>query len=484
MESIWTEKSRMPAFQPLVSDVKTEALVIGGGMAGLLTAYFLKQRGIQAVLIEADRIGGGQTQNTTAKITISHNLIYDKLIRQTGEESAGLYLAANWEAILKYEQIITEREIDCRFERVPSFLYSVEDREKIEKEVEAVNRLGCVGEFTTHTALPFSVEGAIRFPAQAQFHPLLFLEHMAKELEIYEKTRALTVEEHRVETENGAVIQAEHIIFATHYPFVNRPGYYFMRMHQERSYAAAFSHVGKVEGMYLGVDPAWNYSFRDYEDYVILGGEGHRTGENPEIPSLQKLQEKAVGWWPGCQLEAMWSAQDCMSPDQIPYIGRYSARLPYWYVATGFGKWGMTSSMVAAMLISDLIRKVPNPWEEVFSPQRELTLPAVKHMARDGQKAAAGLLRSIFAVPDKVQKDLKEGEGGIVEIQGEKTGVYKREDGKIFTVSVRCPHMGCQLEWNPLEKSWDCPCHGSRFNYKGELLDDPAQTDIGGDENE
>lgn len=480
MESIWIRREELPNFQSLTSDKNTEAVVIGGGMAGILTAYLLKHRGVSVILLEADRIGWGQTKNTTAKIALSHNLLYDKLIQKIGREAAGLYLGANWEAILKYEQIITEHNIECMFERVPSFLYSVSDREKIEKEVEAVNHLGCAGEFTTITSLPFPVEGAIRYPAQAQFHPLLFLEGIARDIEIYEKTRVLRVEEHRVITEAGPVVEAEHVIFATHYPFINRPGYYFMRMHQERSYAVAFSGVACMDGMYLGTDAKWDYSFRNSGEFLILGGEGHRTGENLTDASLRKLRDKAALWWPQCRTEAMWSAQDCMSPDQIPYIGRYSARRPYWYVATGFSKWGMSSSMVAAMLISDLIRKVPNPWEEVFSPQRGITLSTAKHMAVDGTKAAAGLLKRAFAVPDHVLENLTIGEGGIVDMQGQKVGVYKREDGKVFTVSVRCPHLGCQLEWNAQEKSWDCPCHGSRFSYKGKLIDNPAQNDIGG----
>lgn len=479
MESIWSKTAKGVEHERLSGNISVEAAVIGGGMAGILTAFFLHQKNIKTIVLEASKTGGGQTKNTTAKITSQHNLIYDKLLKDFGEEKAKQYANANQEAIKKYAEIINQQSIDCSFEEMPAYLYSQSQQDviKLEREAQAAKRLKIGAEFVTQTNLPFPVAGAVKFDSQAQFHPLLFLQAIAKDLTIFENTKAVDVDKNRIITENGTVT-ADYIIFATHYPFINVPGFYFARMHQERSYVLALKDAQKLDGMYLGVDGE-GLSFRNYNDVLLLGGGGHRTGENSAGGKYKFLRSKAAELYPQSSEIHYWSAQDCMTLDDVPYIGQFSPSTPNWYVATGFRKWGMTSSMVSAMIISDAIAGIENPYADVFSPLRFTPSASVKNLAADIGQAVKGLTRQNFTLPKAKLDEIPQGHGGVVEHEGEKIGVYKDENEKTYFVSTRCSHLGCQVEWNPDEKSWDCPCHGSRFDYTGKLLSNPANKDLG-----
>ncbi len=474
-ESIWTRTASLRPREPLSGDRKADAAVIGGGLAGILTAHFLRAAGLETVVLEAARVGSGQTGRTTAKITAQHGLIYERLIDQLGREKAGLYAEANQWAVAEYRRMAREEGIDCDFADCPAYVYATGDPWPIHREAEAARSLGIDAACTADTELPFPVAAALRFEHQARFHPLRFLNAVAEPLALYEKTRVKDVEQNRVMTDRGTVT-AEHIVFACHYPFRNVPGYYFLRMHQERSYVLALENAAELEGLYFGADGD-GLSFRPQGNLLLLGGGGHRTGENSAGGQYQKLRQAARTFWPESRETAAWSAQDGMPLDGVPYIGRFSAATPNWYVATGFQKWGMTSSMVAARLLTDLITTGASPWEEVFTPQRFQPSTAGKALLQESAQAAKGLGRRLFTPPRAEVEALPRGHGGVVEYHGEKLGIYKDDSGEVFCVSVRCPHLGCQLEWNPDEKSWDCPCHGSRFDYRGHLLDGPAQRD-------
>lgn len=476
MESIWKRTEKTNKREMLEGSLDTDVAVIGGGLAGILTAYYLKQYGIDAVVLEAGKIGGGQTGNTTAKVTSQHNLIYDRLIGEFGIEKARQYAAANERAIGEYRRLIEKNGIDCQWRDCPAFLYSIEENDILEKEAKAARQLGISAEVVNETELPFHTEAALRFNGQACFHPLKFLNGIADHVKIYENTPVEMIDKCDLKVRHGAV-HAGKVVFACHYPFVNFPGYYFMRMHQERSYVLALEQTQELEGMYLGIDNP-SLSFRSYGKYLLLGGEGHRTGENSQGGRYDRLREWSREFWPQCTVASKWSAQDAMPMDGIPYIGEFSSSTPDWYVATGFGKWGMTSSMAAALILSDAITGKKNPHADVFSPQRFHFSASAKSLVEDGLKAAVGLTREIFHLPAEKGEELQPGHGGIVEWDGKKAGVYKTEKGKIFAVSARCPHLGCQLEWNPDELTWDCPCHGSRFDYQGNVVDGPAQRNI------
>lgn len=474
MESIWAQSCSIPERERLSGDLETDVAVIGGGMAGILTAFFLQKEGCRVVVLEAKRIGSGQTQNTTAKITSQHGMIYRTLVQTLGEEKARQYAMANQAAVSEFRRIIKEESISCDFEEMDAYVYG-NDVQNLKEEAETAARLGLPAEFSTAVSIPLPAAGAVRFRGQGQFHPLKYIKAISEPLTVFEHTPVYTVEGTTLLTTYGAV-RAKTIVFATHYPFINFPGLYFARMHQERSYVLALENVPKMDGMYIGGEEG-GYSFRSYGDLLLFGGEGHRTGENSQGGRYDALRQMAGVLFPAGREVACWSAQDCITPDRVPYIGSYASGRADWYVATGFQKWGMTSSMVSAMLLRDAICGRENPWAEAFDPGR-FDGETFLGVAGEAGQAVKGLARNLFKIPEETAKKLPAGHGGVVFLKGEKVGVYKEPDGTIHGVDIRCPHLGCQLEWNPDEKSWDCPCHGSRFDYKGNWLCGPAQENI------
>lgn len=463
------------------SDIQTDVAVIGAGLAGVLTAYFLQEQGLSVVVLECKEAGRGITLNTTAKITSQHGLIYQKLVRYKGEERARQYGMANQDAIQKYQEIINQLNINCDFETLPNYIYSLDNESRIQKEVDAASRIGLPAHFTTDTRLPFAVKAAVQFDDQAQFHPIKFLDGVAKKIKIYEHTDVLEIKDTGLIITNHGNVKANSVVITTHYPFINRPGYYFLRLHQEREYIVTLEGCKKetstLNGMYLDADPQ-GFTFRNYQNYLLLGGGKHRAGENKVTTeaAYAQLEEAARKWYPEAHIKYTWSNQDCMTPDQIPYIGRYSARFPNLYVATGFNKWGMTSSMVAAQIISDMICKKENEYHKVFNPRR-LMFSGSKVFLKDVGIITVALLSEHLKIPRDKLEAIERNQAGIIKHDGEKYGVYRDEKDNYYYVTTKCPHMGCSLEWNKNELTWDCPCHGSRFDYHGKLISNPATRD-------
>ena len=383
---------------------------------------------MDCTLIEAKRLCLGVTGSTTAKITSQHGLIYDRLIREFGVEKARMYLQINEQALAEYRAL--SRSIPCDFEERDAFVYSKNDLRPIEQELRALERIGFDASFAKD--LPLPAAGAVKFPRQAQFHPLKFVSGILPGLRIYEHTKAREFVGTTVST-GGGKIRAEKIIIATHFPLLNKHGAYFLKLYQQRSYVLALEGAGTLDGMYVDASEH-GLSFRNYGDVLLLGGGGHRTGK--QGGNWAVLSAFAKTHYPRSREVGRWSAQDCMTLDGVPYIGPYSGRAKDLYVATGFNKWGMTSSMAAAMVLRDMVQERRNPYEELFSPARRILRP---QLAINALEATVNLL-----TPTK----------------------------------PRCPHLGCALKWNPQEHSWDCPCHGSRFTKEGTLLDNPATGDL------
>lgn len=470
MESIWSKNVSMPHFETLESSLDTEAVIVGGGIAGLLIAYKLREKGIDAVILEASEICSGQTANTTAKITCQHGLIYKRLIDAFGEKKALQYARINTRAIDEYERIIKKENINCSFERLPSYLYTFSDVKAVEQEYEAAKKLGIDARIAEKISLPVKIKAALCFENQAQFNPLEFTAAISKKLRIYENTAAVHNGEGSL-TANGKKVRAKHIVIASHYPFIDSAGFYFMRMHQARSYAMAFEDCGKIDGMYYGIDPK-ALSFRNYGGLLIAAGNTHRTGES-DGDEFMRITTKVKALFPKAAEIARWSAQDCMPPDSVPYIGRYSEKLGNFYVASGFQKWGMTSSMAAAEIISDMICGVKNSDAGIFSPARGCAAASCE-LVRNGLHTADALVIKKLKSPSKSVSRLKNGEGDIVRYNGKTVAAYKDESGVIHAVSPNCTHLGCRLSFNSELKSWDCPCHGSRFDIDGRVIDNPA----------
>ncbi|MCI7742837.1 MAG: FAD-dependent oxidoreductase [Clostridiales bacterium] len=426
INSLWAETAKLPSFPSLEQDLKTDILIVGGGMAGLLCACALNRACADYALIEADRICGGVTRNTTAKITSQHGLIYDKLIGEYDVETARLYYEANQAAMSSFRRLAAD--YPCQMETKPAFVYTTGSTEKLGKELQALERIGAKAGYRDSLPLPFAVTGAIEFEDQAQFHPLLLAAGIAAGLNIYGHTPARGFEGNTVYTDKVR-IEAKKILIATHFPIINKHGGYFLKLFQDRSYVLALENATDPAGMFIGAEGC-GPSIRSSGDLLLFGGGAHPTGKKGG--GYAELEALARSCYPGARIKYRWAAQDCMSLDGIPYIGHYGKNTPELYVATGFNKWGMTSSMVSAMILSDLLLERENPYAKVFSPQRSSMHP---QLLVNAFHAAANLL-----TPTR----------------------------------PRCPHMGCALKWNEEEQSWDCPCHGSRFTAEGELLDGPA----------
>ncbi|MDE5996154.1 MAG: FAD-dependent oxidoreductase, partial [Eubacterium sp.] len=373
--------------------------------------------------------------------------------------------------ISDYEKLIKENHIDCDFEKKNAVLYSLEDENIIEKEAIAAKKAGIKCYVTRKTELPFPVKSALVFENQAQFNPLEFLSAISEHLEIYENTKAIRVENNVVFTNRGN-IKAENIVFACHFPFVNFPGAYFLRLNQERSYVVSSKWNGKLNGMYI--DAVKGFSFRTYENNIIIGGGAHRTGKAENGNSFKLIEKKGKMLFPDFKAEYCWSAQDCISLDGIPYIGRLVKSNPNIFVATGFNKWGMTSAMVSANRISDMISGNNCYENSVFSPSRFSLSASSKNICMNTAETVEGFC-GYLGHTNLQARDIACETAGIINYKGKKCGAYRCKDRKLYIVSLKCPHLKCLLNWNDTTKTWDCPCHGSRYDYKGNLLDNPAQ---------
>lgn len=430
MESVWKSTAQAPRFPQQSGNENTDVLIVGGGIAGILCAYYLQKNGIDYMLVEGGSICGGVTGNTTAKITLQHGLCYNTLINNYGFEAAEKYFKANLSALEEYRKL--SEQIDCDFIEKSNFVYSLTNFDCIRSEYEALLKLGAETELHRTVPLPLPVKGAVEVKRQAQFHPLKLLFSLAKGLNIRENTFVQKIKGEDVTTNCGS-IKANKIIITTHFPFINRHGMYFAKLYQHRSYVLAIDNCPDVGGMY--VDEAQNgLSFRNWDNYLFIGGGDHKTGAKGGC--WDELRAFAREHYPDSTECFAWATQDCMSLDGIPYIGSYSPGTPNLLVATGFNKWGMTSSMVAAKALANRVATGTDELGDIFSPQRSMLCA---QLFKNGLSAAASLLTP----------SLK-----------------------------RCPHMGCALKWNPAEHSWDCPCHGSRFSEGGDLLDNPSMKNI------
>ena len=411
-----------------------------------------------------------------------------------GKEKAKQYLEANEQAIQNMKKIIQEERIECEFEEQEAYVFTKEESQipSIKREVEIVNKLGFPAEFVTNLELPVKAIGAIKFSNQAQFNPCKYCVGLMqamkdKNVTIYENTKVVEVKQkskkYEVITEDENRVTAKYVVLASHYPIINIPGYYFLKMYQSLSYVIGVE-TQKVDfqGMYINSEKP-TLSFRMAGEgknrILLIAGSDHKTGEKKDLSkSYKDLENVAKQLDQNAKVKYRWCTEDCISLDKIPYIGEFSSLMPNVYVATGYKKWGITSSNVAANILVDKILGKENPYEEVFSSTRLEPIKNHQEMGNMIKEVTKSLIVEKFKLPKETIEAIQKEEGKIVEVEGKKVGIYKDETGTIFAIKPVCSHLGCELSWNNLEKTWDCPCHGSRFTYQGKSIYTPSIHDL------
>lgn len=511
--SLWIDCKKQKRYPMLEENKQVDICIIGAGLTGITLAYYLVKAGKSVTILEKNEICSHTSGNTTAKITSQHGLIYNYLLQSVGKKEAKQYLDSNEQAINNIKQIVQDEKIDCDFEKQDAYIFTQKQDEiqKLKKEKEALEYLDLDCEFLEK--IPLSTKcndesnkeqvnenkisikkkilGAIRFKNQAQFNPVLYAEGLSNTItknggEIYENSKVIDIkkesENYKVITEKGE-LKCKVLVIASHYPIVNSPGFYFMKMYQETSYLIAIETKEKLfEGMYISSeDPTISFRVAKYKnkDVLLVGGMKHKTGAKINLENSYEILEKvAKQLYPDAKVIFRWNTEDCISLDKIPYIGEFSNLWPNVYVATGYKKWGMTTSNVAANIIRDKILGKKNLYEDVYKSTR---LKPVKNYEELGnmikEVSYSGVINKLKK-EENTMEDVKRGEGKIIEIDGKKVGAYRDNEGKVYAVKPYCTHLGCELSWNDLDNTWDCPCHGSKFDYTGKNIYDPAIKDL------
>ncbi len=538
MKSYWIDSVKeQNKFSALEENIKTDICIIGGGLTGLSTAYNLSKYKIRTVLLEKDEICKQTSGNSTAKITSQHGLIYKYLTDSKGQDFARKYYEANENAIRNIKNIIDKEGIDCDLEYQPAYVFTqkVQDVQKIKDEVEAVNNFGGKAKFIEakdieinklnsveyvenqgeklkisgdniekenfnlerdvvkermKQVLPIKAISGIEFENQAQINPYKYGNALAKicsdsGIKIFEHSKVIDVdtededEYYIITLENGFKIKAKYVVITTKYPIVNIPGFYFVKMYQSSSYAIAMQTKQRLfEGMYIdSEEPTISLRTAKFGDeyLLIVVGFDHKTGAQIDLSnSYRYLEEVAKSLYSEGKIKYHWNTEDCITLDKIPYIGNFSNLWENAYVATGFNKWGITTSNIAAEIITDKILGQENEYEEIFKSTRLEPIKNIKEVTNMVKESVNSLVAKKLELPQEEANQIQNGEGKIVEVNGQKIGIYKNNEGEIYKVNPVCKHLGCELSWNNLDKTWDCPCHGSRYDFKGNLIYGPS----------
>jgi glycine/D-amino acid oxidase-like deaminating enzyme/nitrite reductase/ring-hydroxylating ferredoxin subunit len=491
--SLWVDTAPGTDYPVLTPGLHVDVAVLGGGIAGLTTALLLKRDGAKVAVIEAGRVGAGVTAYTTAKVTSLHGIQYQDVESSFGADGARAYAEANEAGLDRIARFVEELGIDCDWRRKPAYTYAEDESDlaKVQHEVAAAVRAGLKATFTSDTDLPWPVAGAVRVDDQAEFHPRRYMLKLAEAVpgggsHVFERTRAIAVaggEPVRISTTRGE-LTADQVVVATHFPFLDRGGY-FARMHPERSYGLGLylKSGAAPQGMYLSTESP-SHTVRSHPtangEMVIAGGESHKTGQGGDTAErVARLERWARRRFDVKSIEYRWSTQDNMPVDGVPYIGRLAPFQKRIWVATGFMKWGLTNGTAAGMILTDLIGGRDNPWADLFDSTRFKPLASARELVKENANVGVHFVGDHLGRPDvRSTAELGPGEAGIVRRGAGKVAAYREQDGTLHAVSAVCTHLGCQVKWNEAERSWDCPCHGSRFHYTGRVLQGPAVRDL------
>jgi glycine/D-amino acid oxidase-like deaminating enzyme/nitrite reductase/ring-hydroxylating ferredoxin subunit len=491
--SYWVDSTPDTTYPPLDRDLSVDVAIVGAGMVGITAALMLQRQGATVALIEGGRVAGGVTAYTTAKLSSGHGLHYERLESSFGADGARSYGQANEGAIEQIAGWIDELGIDCDWRRKPHFVYSVQEaqRAQMEREAAAAQRAGLPASLVTEAPeLPFPIVAAVRYDDQAEFHPRKYLLGLidavdAGGAQVFERSRVVSAgdgPQARVTTADGYTVTADDVIVATHFPFMDR-GFYFARQHAERSYAlGVYVDDHQVEGMYISTEsPAHTLRSIPTErgEMLLVGGESHKTGQADEVERYARVEGWARQHWRVSEVAYRWSTQDAMPVDGVPYVGKLNPGAKSIWTATGFLKWGLTNGTAAAAILTERIGGRSHPHADVFDSVRFKPLASAKELVKENADVALHFVKDHLERPDERSvDDLRAGEGGTVRVGTRKVGAYRDDDGVLHAVSTVCTHLGCAVHWNGAERSWDCPCHGSRFHWDGTVLEGPAVKDL------
>lgn len=508
----WTTTGTCPTFGRLDEDIESDVLVVGAGLTGLTTAYLLAKAGKKVIVVERDRCAMADTGHTSAHLTMVTDTPLGELVERFGRDHAQAVWDAGLAAIATIEEIVLEQEIDCAFERLDGYLHAPrkgdvkEETGRLEKDARLALDLGFDADFLA--AVPLFALPGIRFPNQARIHPRRYLAGVARAFvalggRIFEHSAAGEFcDEPRSVEVNGRTVRFEDVVLATHNPLVGLSNVAAATLFQTKlalytSYVIAgrVPHGTLPDGLWFDTGTPYDYlrldPHRDF-DVVIFGGEDYKTGQKADTEEgYRRLEERLTALCPQVELTHRWSGQVIESPDGLPYIGAMGgmgSSAEHQYAATAFAGNGWTFGTLAALMISEAIagaRGVSgeaarrNPWADLFDPSRK----ALQHGLWDYLKENADypyyLIRDRFAGPDaKSLRAVKKGEGAILERDGKKVAAYRDPAGKVTLCSAICTHMGCVVAWNGVERTWDCPCHGSRFQPTGEVIAGPAESPL------
>ncbi|WP_438312918.1 FAD-dependent oxidoreductase [Sporosarcina sp. FA9] len=488
--SYWRADMEFPDFPSLNENLDVDVVIVGAGITGITSAYLLANEGLKVVVLEADKVLNGTSGHTTAKITAQHDLIYDEFIRNIGRSNARMYYEANTEALNFIAETVEKHTIDCDFTTQDATIYSVteEFKRKIVKEAEAYEKLHIEGGLLDKIPFDIEIENALVMKNQAQFHPTKYLVHLIqlfidKGGKVFENTTAVNVETDdrpTVLTSGDHRITANYVLACTHFPFYEGTRLYSARMYADRSYALAVKAKKKFPpGIYISADEPTR-SFRSVmmngEEVVLIVGENHKTGQGVETMehynALEEFGEKVFGLE---EILYRWSAQDLVTLDKLPYIGEITPGQPKVLIATGFRKWGMSNGTAAALLFRDMVLGKENKFQKLYKPSRFYAHPSLKNFLVQNANVVGQLIKGKLESSRTNPEELEIGQGAVVTMDGHRKGAYKDDDGELHIVDTTCTHIGCEVEWNNGDRTWDCPCHGSRFSYTGEVIEGPAE---------
>ncbi|MED4128217.1 MULTISPECIES: FAD-dependent oxidoreductase [Shouchella] len=491
LTSIWQLSSHDKPYPHLTQDIDVDIAIVGGGITGLTSAYLLAESGKQVAVLDATSFGRGTTGHSTAKLTVQHDFIYDELLSHVGKEKAQQYYQSQNDALAYVRKLVKDKQIECGFSDEDTYLYATthHGEHRLKREKKAYEQLAIPHEWVTELPINLTIRAALKVPNQAQFHPLAYISFLCDELnkkgaQLFEHTVCQKVSHDNgsaiVHTKDGHTVTAKKVIAATHFPFIDGGGLYMTRLKADRSYVVAgTTSEAWAGGMYLSAEQP-KRSLRSAEmngkTYILVGGDHHKAGQGMDARNhYDALRTFADEQFSNFTAEQEWSAQDLTTLDNIPYIGPLSSLQKNVFIATGYRKWGMTGGICAAQVLTDLIVDGNSLYSDLYKPMRFHSDPSIKHFLTENADVAKHLIQG------KVQNDyedvteLENGQGAVVKHDGKRAGAFKDERGNLHLVDTTCTHMGCECNWNHADLTWDCPCHGSRFSYKGEVIEGPAK---------